>query len=199
MKRFRIMPLLFGLLAAPCISMAPAAPQAASASQVPARPAQESNANDAITSILMHRSGCFGSCPVYEVEVNEQGAVTFNGHRFVDKTGKHHGKVTPSQFQQLAALLTRIGFFKLQDQYRYEQDGCTTWSTDGPTVDIIATQGPKKKHVSYYYGCGGIAIAKQIVALSEAIDKLTGTSVWIGNRGIPAPPPSSSARRTQTR
>jgi hypothetical protein len=147
----------------------------------------------------MHRSGCFGFCPIYEVEVTEQGAVTFSGHRFVDKMGKHHGKVTPSQFQQLAALVTRIGFFKLQDRYRYKQDGCATWATDNPTVDIIVTQGSKKKHVSYYYGCGGLSVAKQIVALSEAIDKVTGTSVWIGNGGMPAPPPNSSVKRTRTR
>jgi hypothetical protein len=199
MKHRRITSILFGLLAAPCMSLALAAPPAAGTAQVPASSAQSQDINGAITSILMHRSGCFGFCPIYEVEVTEQGAVTFSGHRFVEKTGKHHGKVTPSQFQQLAALVKQVGFFRLQDRYRYEQDGCTTWATDNPTVDIIVTRGSKKKHVSYYYGCKGPSVAKQIVALSEAIDKITGTSAWIGNGGIPAPPPNSSVKRTQTR
>lgn len=199
MKHRRTVKLLLGLLAAPCMSLAVAAPQNSSTSQVTASSTQGQDTNGAITSILMHRSGCFGFCPIYEVEVTEQGAVTFSGHRFVEKIGKHHGKVTPSQFQQLAALVKQIGFFKLQDRYRYEQDGCATWATDNPTVDIIVTRGTQKKHVSYYYGCGGLPIAKQIVALSEAIDKVTGTSAWIGNGGMPAPPPNSSVKRTQTR
>ena len=46
---------------------------------------------------------------------------------------------------------------------------------------------------------GSLSVAKEIVALSEAIDKITGTSAWIGNGGMPAPPPNSSVKRTQTR
>ena len=196
MKHRRITSLLFALFAASCVSLVLAAPPVA---QVPASSTQDQDVNSAITSILMHRSGCFGFCPIYEVEVTEQGAVTFSGHRFVEKAGKHHGKVTPGQFQQLAAIVEQIGFFKLRDRYRYEQDGCATWATDNPTVDIIVTRGSEKKHVSYYYGCGGLSVAKEIVALSEAIDKITGTSAWIGNGGMPAPPPNSSVKRTQTR
>ena len=199
MKHRRIMSFLLGFLAVPYTSSALATPPAASTSQVPTSSAQGESANGAITSILMHRSGCFGFCPIYEVEVTEQGAVTFSGHRFVEKTGKHQGKVTPSQFKQLAVLVKQIRFFKLQDRYRYEQDGCATWATDNPTVDIIVTRDSQKKHVSYYYGCGGLPVAKQIVALSEAIDKITGTSAWIGNGGMPAPPPNSSVKRTKTR
>ena len=189
MKHRRIMLFLFGFLVVACVGLALANPPAASKNEALTSSAEDENADGAITSILMHRSGCFGFCPIYEVEVTDQGAVTFNGHRFVEKAGKHHRKVTPSQFQQIAALVKQIGFFKLQDRYRYEQDGCTTWATDNPTVDIIVTRDSKKKHVSYYYGCKGPSVAKQIIALSKAIDKVTGTSAWIGNGGIPAPPP----------
>ena len=195
MKHRRIMLFLFGFLVVACVGLALANPPAASKSEALTSSAEDENADGAITSILMHRSGCFGFCPIYEVEVTDQGAVTFNGHRFVEKAGKHHRKVTPSQFQQIAALVKQIGFFKLQDRYRYEQDGCTTWATDNPTVDIIVTRDSKKKHVSYYYGCKGPSVAKQIIALSKAIDKVTGTSAWIGNGGIPAPPPNRSQTR----
>lgn len=196
MKHRRITSLLFGLLVASCMSLTLAATPVA---QIPANSAQGRDVNGATTSILMHRSGCYGFCPIYEVEVTELGAVTFNGHRFVEKAGKHHRKVTPNQFRQLAVLVKQMGFFKLQDRYRYEQDGCTTWWSDNPTVDIIVTRGSKKKHVSYYYGCKGPSAANQIDALSKAIDKVAGTSAWIGNGGRPAPPPNSSVKRTQTR
>lgn len=196
MKHRLIMIVLFGLAAVPCISAAQATAPAASKADAPASAAQEREATGDITSILMHRSGCYGFCPVYEVTVTAQGDVTFDGHRFVEKTGKQHSKVIPSKFQQLAALILHIGFFKLQDRYRYEQDGCTEWWSDSPTVDIIVTRGSTKKHVSYYYGCKGPSVEKPIIALSEAIDKATGTSTWIGNGGR-APPPNSSVKRTR--
>ncbi len=192
MKHRLIMSILFGLIAMSCMSMALAS-SAASTGPVPAR----SGANGGITSILMHRSGCYGFCPVYEVEISEQGDVSFDGHRFVEKTGKQHSKVTPNEFQQLVAMVEQIDFFKLQDRYRYEQDGCSEWLSDFPTADIIVTKGSEKKHVSYYYGCKGPSVANQIVALSEAIDKATGTSAWIGNGGRPPPPPNSSSKRTR--
>lgn len=196
MKHRLIMFILFSLVAMPCISAAQVTGPAASKSEVPASSAQKKDATGDITSILMHRSGCYGFCPIYEVTVTGQGDVTFDGHRFVEKTGKQHSKVSPSKFQQLAALVVQIGFFKLQDGYRYKQDGCSEWWSDSPTVDIIVTRDSMRKHVSYYYGCKGPSVANQIIALSEAIDKATGTSAWIGNGGR-SPPPNSSVKRTR--
>lgn len=154
-------------------------------------PDTTSGTRSPITSISMHRTACFGACPVYKVSINQRGEVTFVGQRFVADPGKHTGKVPPAKFQALVSRVKQIGFFRMQDQYRTKKDGCTRWATDNPTVDIVVSRGSSKKRVSYYYGCKGPAAAKRIDALSRAIDKVTGTSKWIDD-GASAPTPSGN-------
>ena len=91
--------------------------------------------------------------------------------------------ISAADFQKLASLVNSIGFFQLKERYRYEQDGCTTWWSDNPSVDIIVTRDAVKKHVSYYYGCKGLAVAEKIDTLSKEIDRVTGTKKWIGKGG----------------
>jgi hypothetical protein len=159
-------------------------------------PANAASSNQ-ISSILLHRSGCYGRCPIYEVDIKQDGLVTFDGHRFVDSLGKSAANVSPLEFRKLVARLNDIGFFKLNERYRYEQDGCTTWWSDQPTVDIVVTRGGVKKHVSYYYGCKGPAIAEKIDALSNEIDRITDTQKWIGGGGRARTPPNQSSKRTR--
>lgn len=179
MKHRVFLSILVDLVSLSCMSAAFAMP--------PDGSARGGDPTAGITSILMHRSGCYGFCPVYEVQVTAQGVVAFDGHRFVQEAGKHNRRIDPRKFQQLARLVNKIGFFQLQDRYRYEQDGCGGWVTDNPTVDITVAKGPSKKQVSYYYGCRGPDVADQLIALSEAIDQVTGTSAWIGNGGRSSP------------
>lgn len=139
-----------------------------------------------VSSITMQRLPCFGACPVYNVEIKADGAVSFHGTRFVQSTGDHTGTASPEAFQSLVAMVEQMDFFNLHDRYRLKQDGCTSWVSDHPTVEITVTRGDESKSVSYYYGCKGVPVAEPIDALSKAIDKAAGTQQWIG-----APPPPS--------
>jgi Domain of unknown function (DUF6438) len=134
-----------------------------------------------ITSILMHRSACFGFCPVYTVEVLSNGEVRFNGEDHVKLKGRHVAHIAPAEFGVLLQAIERFDFFSLNEQYRYEPDGCTEWWTDNPTVDIVVTRSGSKKRVSYYYGCRGIPAAERIDALSKEIDKVANSTRWIGH------------------
>jgi hypothetical protein len=136
-----------------------------------------------ISAIRLQRSGCYGSCPIYEVELAADGQVKYVGDKFVDEVGFRTSKILPSDFVALAERVGAIHFFDLKDRYRFEQDGCTSWVTDQPTATIVVTANGKDKVVSYYYGCRGLPIGPQLKALAQTIDKVTGTSQWIGAHG----------------
>src|SRR5574341_1902699 len=59
------------------------------------------------TDILigLDRGPCFGACPIYTVEIDEQGAVTYNGVRFVAVTGTQTGSITLDQVQTQCVVL----------------------------------------------------------------------------------------------
>jgi hypothetical protein len=74
-----------------------------------------------------------------------------------------------------------VGFVTLHERYRLEQDGCPRYWTDNPSVDIgVTSGGGQKKHVSYYYGCKGLAIFQRIIWLSETIDDVANSTQWVG-------------------
>lgn len=40
--------------------------------------------------IKMQRTMCYGNCPVYNVTVDKEGNVIYNGEMFVYKSGQHY-------------------------------------------------------------------------------------------------------------
>lgn len=133
-----------------------------------------------VSSIVMERSPCFGACPVYEVALNDNGAVRFDGKRFVAQLGPHAGTVSPQAFHSLVAMLDATDFFHLRDRYRLKEDGCTATLPDHPTVHITVKRGTETKRVSYYYGCRGLPVGETIDTLSKAIDSAADTQQWVG-------------------
>lgn len=133
-----------------------------------------------VEQIVMHRSGCFGSCPIYTVTVGSSGKVSFDGENHVAKRGGSEWKISRQDFDFLMESLEHIGFFRLKETYRFEPDGCKQWWTDSPTVDIVVTRGEIKKQVSYYYGCKGIPEAAQLDWLSRTIDVVAKTYDVVG-------------------
>jgi len=64
-----------------------------------------------IVSIALRRGPCFGTCPVYEVTLAADGTATWNGERFVDRTGRHEGQVDLNDYGRLSRFVARAGFF----------------------------------------------------------------------------------------
>ncbi|MDR6673858.1 DUF6438 domain-containing protein [Xanthomonas sp. 1678] len=133
-----------------------------------------------VTSVTMHRSACYGTCPVYTVTIKADGTVEFNGDQHVLIPGKSKSFVAKSDYDYLVSSIDRLQFSTWKGQYIYKEDGCKSVWTDNPTVDITVTGKKGKKHVSYYYGCRGFILAPKIDLLSKIIDDVAGTSKWIG-------------------
>ena len=134
-------------------------------------------------SVVMHRSACFGPCPVYTVHIRSDGEVSFEGEQDVIALGQHKHTVAASALLQLSDAIEKASFSSLKEQYRFGPDGCTEWVTDNPTVDIIVAAGTSQHHVSYYYG-RTISVGQAIDDLSKAIDTAAGTAAWVGERAL---------------
>ena len=135
-----------------------------------------------ITKVQMERTGCYGFCPVYEVDIDNNGTVNFNGITHIAMPGPHTRAAAQPDVDALISEIKRINFFKLKDSYRFMRDGCTSWATDGPSVSIAVTQGDEIKHVVYYYGCTGFAAEQDLKSLAKSIDRVAKTKKWIGGR-----------------
>jgi hypothetical protein len=54
---------------------------------------------DQSTSVWYSHSGCYGSCPNFEIHVDRAGHASFEGHAYTATKGKRQFSVTPQQFQ----------------------------------------------------------------------------------------------------
>ncbi|MEO5904553.1 MAG: DUF6438 domain-containing protein [Gemmatimonadaceae bacterium] len=104
--------------------------------------------------VVLERTACLGSCPVYTVEINRKGVVTFTGKAYVLKRNGTR-QLEPTAFRSLISYLDRSGFFNLKSTYLPGQPGCTRGVTDTDSATLSVFEGRRSKSVSFYYGCLG--------------------------------------------
>jgi hypothetical protein len=128
-----------------------------------------------ITRIVLERTPCFGTCPVYTLTVNSSGVVEFDGKNNVKAKGMQTGKISAQSFAQLVKKIGEIDFFNLRDRYDGKNpDGSGSTVTDLPTRKTTVTRGDQTKTVEdYFRGPPGL------IELELLIDDLAKSSKWI--------------------
>jgi ankyrin repeat protein len=121
--------------------------------------------------ITLARTGCFGACPSYEVEVRGDGSVFYEGHSYVTFTGSHRGSVPQSSVIELVKLFEKADYYSLRNEY-------VATVTDSPAqTTSIEIDGRQKQVVDYVGLSAGMPIA--VSELEVAIDRLSGSERWI--------------------
>jgi hypothetical protein len=59
--------------------------------------------------IILARTGCYGSCPSYEVEVHGDGTVLYEGRSFVAITGSHRASVSSRLLKKYSTMEMSCG------------------------------------------------------------------------------------------
>ena len=120
--------------------------------------------------IVLARSGCFGTCPSYRIEVRGDGSVLYEGHSFVTVTGSHRGLVPQSNVIELVKLFEKADYYSLSNEYRASV-------TDNPTqITSIEIDG-RQKMVEDYVGLD-VGMPLSVSYLEAAIDRYSGSMRW---------------------
>ena len=132
-------------------------------------------AESTITKIVLERTPCFGSCPVYTLTVHSSGLVEFAGKNYVKAQGPQTGKISAASFARLVKKIEEIDFFGLRDRYDGKNpDGSGSTVTDLPTRKTTVARGEETKTVvNYFRGPPGLT------ELELLIDELAKSSKWI--------------------
>jgi hypothetical protein len=126
-------------------------------------------------SVILKRTACYGTCPVYSVLIHWNGLVEYLGELNVDIPGDQTGRIPPEKLIDLLRDFEGIHFFDLQDKY---SEACT----DQPTAIIsILVDGKTKEVGNYFGGCEGAKSGPQVdlARLAEQIDKAAGSGRWV--------------------
>jgi hypothetical protein len=127
-----------------------------------------------IKEITLERA-CFGCEVPYRLTFRNDGraiATIIGVRRFGTVDHTCTGTVMPDDFEHLAALMEREGFFDLNESYRNPR------LEDGQWVTISALRDGRRKAVLHSNQVG----PPQLKVLEDAIDALTKKVVWEGRR-----------------
>lgn len=141
---------------------------AAEASTGAAAPHPQSN-----IEIELHRTACFGTCPIYTLQLYGNGTVVFNGKGHT-VLGVHVAHVAPSKVQNLAHALQRAGFFTLS----WNKHCGKGYATDNPSAITTLRIGSRKRTINHYHG--DMCAPGVLDGWEQRIDKVAGTSRWLG-------------------
>lgn len=129
-------------------------------------------------ALVLERSPCFGSCPVYTVAVSPDGNVTYQGRAHVRRLGAAEARIPREQVNGLLNELDRAGFFSFADRYVQGEPVCGRYVTDSPSATTVVTYRGRTKSIVHDYGCGGAPGA--LLVLERRIDEVLGTGKWTG-------------------
>lgn len=149
-----------------------------------------SSMEPAVDSIVLERTGCFGSCPAYRLGVTSTGGI-----HFVSLTPGDSGRVATdttnsAAYASLVSALSPSGFFDLPKVIEGDEL-CALRATDHPTAIVTAFRREGPHTVEHYLGChtdrgdgkrpGPHERLARLIALEDHIDSIARSSRWIAH------------------
>ncbi len=67
--------------------------------------------------VFMKRTGCYGTCPVYQFQLQANGLATYQGKANVELEGKYTTQLSQQQVLELQLLAYDHNYFSLAKQY----------------------------------------------------------------------------------
>lgn len=121
--------------------------------------------------IILSRSGCYGTCATYEIEIHGDGTVLYEGQAYVGTMGKQKAQISHASLVELVDTFRKVDYFSLAAGY-------VSGDTDNPTyVSSISFDGLSKSVLDYVGRTAGMPPG--ISDVEAAIDRLSGASHWV--------------------
>ena len=117
---------------------------------------KKTNPSEIELIISLQRTACFGSCPIYKIEIFSDGSGIYTGTRFVKNIGFTKFSLSEKQLNLILKQAEAIGFTNLKEDY-------SEHISDLPTTFIQI----KDKKIRNYTGA-----PKMLKNLENLIDQL---------------------------
>ncbi len=122
--------------------------------------------------IRLERTMCYGNCPVYNVTVDKEGNVKYEGEMFVYKSGEYRWKIPSKKVKQLSDLIENFGF----ESYIYKP--LNGFITDQPScITTVKYSDGDSKEIDHYYG--DILLDDRLTDFEKKIESIIGTKKYV--------------------
>lgn len=119
----------------------------------------------------LRRSGCYGTCPSYSLDITGNGEVTYTGVGFVDVEGTYRFHIEPAVAAALVASARNSDLWSMRSEY-------TAPITDNPTYTITLTMGGQRHRIIDYVGTY-VGMPPAVTEFENQLDTAANVSGWI--------------------
>lgn len=147
-------------------------------------PIQAQAPDGGIAWIALERQGCYGSCPIYRIQIAGDGQVTYRGRAHVAEVGERSASIPPDEFAPLVEALRIANYPALKLAYRQLRAGCAgPLVADGPSA-VITVHGLAEETVIRYDGScpDRDAVIQRLEGLADMIDRVGNVYRWTMKR-----------------
>ncbi len=116
--------------------------------------------------ITFQKTACYGKCPVYSLEIFENGLIKFIGEKNIDKIGKYKKTISKKEIKELINSFVNVNFFDFKDEY-------TSKKTDLPTTYISFSYNGNYKKIRDYSDA-----PKELRKLEKSIEDIVKFENW---------------------
>lgn len=121
--------------------------------------------------IRLEREACYGLCPIYTLEISEDGRVDYVGKEFVRERGARSKTIAKARVALLRAHFEQLGYFRLS-----WEDPCPSGHTDASTAVTTFVSANRKRTIRDYHG--NYCVPKPLRELEDEIDRVVGVTEW---------------------
>lgn len=65
----------------------------------------------------IERTPCFGTCPVFTMQITRSGRVLYNGKQNTPRTGSYSAQLTEDQIDAILSEAAKTGFFEVREKF----------------------------------------------------------------------------------
>lgn len=121
-------------------------------------------------NVLLKREGCYGTCPIYSVEVHANGKVKYNGEKFVQTPVERSYNISTGNVKQLVDKINSMNFFSLKNEYT---QGATF---DAGSAKVTITMNGQTKTI--WHAFEDTSSPASLKELEDLIDQVTNSFQW---------------------
>ena len=78
---------------------------------------KKANTSEIELIISLQRTACFGTCPIYKIEIFSDGSGIYTGTRFVENIGVTKFSLSETQLNLILTKAEAIGFTNMKEDY----------------------------------------------------------------------------------
>ena len=146
-------------------------------------------------SFSLRRTACYGTSPVYTIDVTPDDYVTYMGFSFVAAEGPRVRQLPRGSFGRIVLLLNEARFGHFDSAYPdRDYSNCESFWADMPSVTMILETAECSHQVYFNLGCLGFEGRERLQRLVAEVDRLLDIGDWVNGfalNGAEDGPPES--------